>query len=537
MSAPLPSDSLCVFCGSSPGTDPIYTSVAEQVGQAIASHQWRLVYGGGQRGIMGSVAQSTLSSGGHVLGVIPQVMTSSAPSSHPTSANGSKEGSGPTSEVAQHDRMETRVVSSMHERKQIMAKESQRGFAGLPGGYGTFEEVLEMVTWSQLGIHNLPIVLPNVNNFWSPLQMLVKQAAETGFITPAGLDLIYFLDPQEVQEQYSGSWGEAVIASVEKMQEKLKGRAGYWDWNAAASSAAKHQDFSGQETAIKVDKLNYTFQNHSEPSLIDINLSLPQGSRTLLIGANGAGKSTLLRLLAGKRLVSTSKDHTPVKIFDKDVFNSPPSGITYLGTEWAMNPVVRSDIRVEDFLNSVGGFRYKSRRDELLDLLDVDLEWHMHAISDGERRRVQLCMGLMMPWKVLLLDEVTVDLDVQVRSDLLDFLKKETLTRNATIVYATHIFDGLHDFPTHIAHMRLGQIVHEDDHLESGGALLWPPADADSNLLDVTLGWLRADRVLRSEYEAQRGQFRGSKKSINPNDTTDSEKFFAKYDYSQTVTR
>jgi CCR4-NOT complex subunit CAF16 len=71
-----------------------------------------------------------------------------------------------------------------------------------------------------------------------------------------------------------------------------------------------------------------------------------------------------------------------------------------------MNPVVRGDIEVEHFLNSVGGYRHKERRDRLLDILDVDLEWHMHAISDGERRRVQLCMGLMQPWDVLLLDEV-----------------------------------------------------------------------------------------------------------------------------------
>ena len=73
----------------------------------------------------------------------------------------------------------------------------------------------------------------------------------------------------------------------------------------------------------------------------------------------------------------------------------------------AMNPVVRGDIVVEDFLNSVGGYRHKDRRDKLLDILDVDLDWHMHKISDGERRRVQLVMGLMADWDVLLLDEVT----------------------------------------------------------------------------------------------------------------------------------
>jgi len=99
-----------------------------------------------------------------------------------------------------------------------------------------------------------------------------------------------------------------------------------------------------------------------------------------------------------------------------------------------MNPVVRSDIIVSHFLDSVGGYRHKERRDLLLDLLDVDLDWHMHNISDGERRRVQLCMGLMAPWDVLLLDEVTVDLDVLVRHELLEFLKKDSETRGATII-------------------------------------------------------------------------------------------------------
>jgi len=115
-----------------------------------------------------------------------------------------------------------------------------------------------------------------------------------------------------------------------------------------------------------------------------------------------------------------------------------------------MNPVVRGDIVVEHFLDSVGGYRHKERRDQLLNILDVDLDWHMHAISDGERRRVQLCMGLMQQWDVLLLDEVrhpyivcvvvkvgfmngavqvTVDLDVQVRYDLLSFLKEDSERR------------------------------------------------------------------------------------------------------------
>ena len=160
--------------------------------------------------------------------------------------------------------------------------------------------------------------------------------------------------------------------------------------------------------AVEVHNLHYHFASSTSSALEGCDLVLERGARCLLIGANGAGKSTLLRLLAGKRLCEAN-----ILVFGQDVFHSPPCGITFLGTEWAMNPVVRGDITVSDFLDSVGGFRFSERRDMLLDLLDVDLSWKMHMISDGERRRVQLCMGLMAPWDLLLLDEVTVDLDVQ----------------------------------------------------------------------------------------------------------------------------
>lgn len=532
------SPSLCVFCGSSPGNDDAYTNLATDLATEMAQEKVRLVYGGGQKGLMGTLANAVLSNDGSVLGVIPSVMASSAPAGHPTQKTPvtaraapavSQEGTGSSkidpNEVATHPAMETRVVDTMHERKALMAKETTEGFIGLPGGYGTFEEVLEIVTWSQLGIHNMPVVLPNILNFWGPLQELLESAGRNGFITPQGLQLIHFIQPQEVESQFGGNWGKAILSSVKAMQERLKGRQGYWKWDQ--DGEPQRQDFSGQPTAIEVTNLTYSFQPHLEPSLHDINLILPQASRTLLIGANGAGKSTLLRLLAGKRLVSNRKDKTPVKVFDKDVFNAPPAGITYLGTEWAMNPVVRSDIVVEDFLNSVGGYRYKERRDRLLDLLDVDLQWHMHSISDGERRRVQLCMGLMSPWTVLLLDEVTVDLDVQVRSDLLAFLKEETEQRGATIVYATHIFDGLHDFPSHVVHMRLGAIVDESENAKGQGlaataqdsAMLWPPSSTDlarltegskdkkdGLLLTIALNWLRKDRGIReAEEKGKRG--------------------------------
>jgi len=261
-----------------------------------------------------------------------------------------------------------------------------------------------------------------------------------------------------------------------------------------------------------------------------INLNLPPGSRTILVGANGAGKTTLLQLLAGKRLISMAGAELKVK--GCDVFRDSPSGVTFLGSEWAMNPVVRGDILVSAFLDSVGGYRHKERRDNLLDLLDIDLDWHMHNISDGERRRVQLCFGLMVPWDVLLLDEVTVDLDVLVRDDLLKFLKADSEERGATILYATHIFDGLNDFPTHIAHMRFGELVT--------GPVPWPITNDEHPLKDnfpipttlynVALQWLKDDREFQRRLGNQWRKLRGARRNeVVP---SDSETFYKKYDYS-----
>jgi CCR4-NOT complex subunit CAF16 len=186
-------------------------------------------------------------------------------------------------------------------------------------------------------------------------------------------------------------------------------------------------------SALSIDNLNFDFGG--PPILRNVNLQIARGSRCLLLGANGAGKSTLLKIIAGKNMTKS-----PVLALGRDVFRDASSGITYLGTEWANNPVVRGDVPVSRLLKTLGATRYPKRCAELLEILDVDPNWHMHQVSDGQRRRVQIVLGLLEPWDLLLLDEVTVDLDVLVRADLLKFLIKETEERNATIVYATHIF-------------------------------------------------------------------------------------------------
>ena len=165
--------------------------------------------------------------------------------------------------------------------------------------------------------------------------------------------------------------------------------------------------------------------------------------------------------------------------------------MTYLGLEWVLNPIVRTDIDVPTLLASVGGNHYAHRRDELVRILDIDLAWRMHAVSDGERRRVQLAMGLLRPWSVLLLDEITVDLDLLSRSNFLGFLKRETELRACTIVYATHILDNLAQWPSHLVHMHMGR-VREWGSMEQFDVSSIRKS-GNSQLGELVLGWLKDD--------------------------------------------
>ncbi|KAG8631274.1 hypothetical protein KVT40_000414 [Elsinoe batatas] len=256
------------------------------------------------------------------------------------------------------------------------------------------------------------------------------------------------------------------------------------------------------DPTIEVKDLTFKFPDGST-GLQNINLDLPAGSRTLLIGANGAGKTTLLRLLSGKRM----SPRGTIKISTIDPFAEGLEGVTYLGLEWVLNPIVRSDIDVPTLLASVGGDHYPERRDELIRILDVDTSWRLHAVSDGERRRVQLCMGLLRPWRVLLLDEITVDLDLLTRLEFLDFLRRETESRMCTIVYATHILDNLAGWPSHLVHMSLGRVkkwgemkgFREASEEEGAGT-------GNSRLGQLVLAWLREDLKERGPRRGLAGE-------------------------------
>lgn len=213
----------------------------------------------------------------------------------------------------------------------------------------------------------------------------------------------------------------------------------------------------------------------------------------------------MLRLLSGKRMPPTNT----VLIANVDPFTTGLEGVTYLGVEWVLNPIVRTDIAVPELLKSIGGDAYPDRRDELVAILDIDLSWRMHTVSDGERRRVQLAMGLIRPWRVLLLDEITVDLDLLSRANFLAFLKKETETRPCTIVYATHILDNLAAWPTHLVHMALGKIKKAGpvEQVAGGASLDTWGKTGNSKLGDLVLEWLQEDLIERGPRNNRGNQY------------------------------
>ena len=160
---------VCVFCGSSTPRDPRYRDAAHSLGSLVAGRHLDLVYGGGAVGLMGELADAVLAAGGRIIGVIPTGLF--------------------RREVAHTGLTQLHEVASMHERKQLMYDRSD-GFIALPGGLGTLEELAEVTTWSQLGLHSKPVVLLDVGGFWEPLVAQLDRMVDVGLLKPPGRDLI-----------------------------------------------------------------------------------------------------------------------------------------------------------------------------------------------------------------------------------------------------------------------------------------------------------------------------------------------------------
>ncbi len=168
--------SVAVYCGSSPGADPAFVEAAAELGRYLAEHGHRLIYGGGDVGLMGAAADGALAAGGEVIGVIPGDMLKK--------------------EVGHQGVTQLHVVDSMHERKLLIAKESDC-FLALPGGIGTLEEIIEVLTWTQLGFHSKACGVLNVKGFFDPLLGFLDQMVDQRFLRPAHRGLLLQSDSVE----------------------------------------------------------------------------------------------------------------------------------------------------------------------------------------------------------------------------------------------------------------------------------------------------------------------------------------------------
>jgi uncharacterized protein (TIGR00730 family) len=189
---------ICVFCGSSSGTREVYQQAARTVGQVLCRRGIELVYGGGHVGLMGIVADACLNEGGRVIGVIPQALADK--------------------EVAHTGLTELRIVGSMHERKALMADLSD-AFMAMPGGYGTWEEFFEVLTWSQLGIQRKACGVLNVDGYYDPLLEMADRALSEGFLRDVHRDLLLSdSDPERLLDRLSSY----AVPTVEKWSSRPK---------------------------------------------------------------------------------------------------------------------------------------------------------------------------------------------------------------------------------------------------------------------------------------------------------------------------
>lgn len=267
---------------------------------------------------------------------------------------------------------------------------------------------------------------------------------------------------------------------------------------SGATVARAEESDSVPDNAVEVRSLTFSYPG-TDPQLSDVSITLPKGARCLLCGANGSGKTTLLSVLAGKSMVGQEV----VKVLGRPPFHDTAltcnGELSFLGAQWRRNVSfagydvpLQGDFPAGRMIYNVEGVD-PQRRERLIRMLDIDPTWSMMQVSDGQRRRVQICLGLLKEYQVLLCDEITVDLDIIGRLDLLNFFKEECEERGATVVYATHIFDGMEDWLTHLCFVENGE-------LKQGGAVSEiPELQRNEKLLRVMERWLKEERDKRDE--------------------------------------
>jgi len=233
---------------------------------------------------------------------------------------------------------------------------------------------------------------------------------------------------------------------------------------------------AGLPPAVALRNFSWTYSSSKArtPQLQNLSFELPRGARCLLVGANGAGKTTLLKMLGGKHLVPRGE----VQCLGYDAFHDIElnTSVSLLSGDWTRQVACvgngvpfQADFSVGQMADNLAEALVRdgldaalvaARKERLVTLLDMDLSWRLHQVSDGQRRRAQLLLKLLRPSALLLMDEVTTDLDVVSRQALLQFLREECDERGATVIYSTHILDGLDDWPSHVVHLQHGTLKY-----------------------------------------------------------------------------
>ncbi|KXZ50598.1 hypothetical protein GPECTOR_15g281 [Gonium pectorale] len=297
---------------------------------------------------------------------------------------------------------------------------------------------------------------------------------------------------QSAEAQAANAAAEAAAKAAQAIQEQQRPAVSPAEQPVASTSSTP--------AALEVRHLNFAYPGLDgrpipgvPPLLRDLCFTLPAGSTCLLLGANGAGKTTFLKILGGKHMIAEDA----VRVLGRPPFHDTgltvSGDLSYIGGNWQRDIAfagtsipLTGDFPASRMIDAVPGVD-PARKARLIKVLDIDPTWRMHTVSEGQRRRVQICVGLLKPFKVLLLDEITVDLDVLGRANLMRFLKEECATRGSSIIYATHIFDGLEFWPSHVAYLAQGQLqffkqAHEIPELAQG------------RLLSLVFSLLNADR-------------------------------------------
>ena len=219
-------------------------------------------------------------------------------------------------------------------------------------------------------------------------------------------------------------------------------------------------------SCISVDDLTFKYDNNV--IFKDLTFNVEFNNRYVLAGLNGCGKSTLLKIIGGK----TIADYNKVKVLDKDPFRdtSLNKDLTIITNNWGTqtmaysgyNMPLQSSLQVKEMMQAIK-LEFPERNQELLNILDINPEWKLNSVSEGQRKRVQLYLSLIKPFRVCLLDEITVNLDLLVKDRFMNYLRRETEERACCVIYVTHIFDGLDEWATKLLYMRTDRSIEVSD--------------------------------------------------------------------------